>query len=75
MSKLTIEPQQRPPTTRSSSQIWRPVSTRQLLDFKPLRDAVKNAALPNSQLLELSARHSPPESWWEEKDDPFAPDG
>ncbi len=38
------------------------------------QERVRAASLPNSKLIELAAKHPPPESWFEETDDPFQPE-
>lgn len=37
------------------------------------RKLVREMSIPNEKLLELAERSPPPQSWWDETDDPFAP--
>lgn len=37
-------------------------------------EEIRKTTLPNEQLLQLAQTRVPPQSWWDETDDPFAPD-
>lgn len=61
--------------TRSQGAEWHPtVKLYHNVDFQELRNRLAAATPGNEELLRLCEVQKPPQSWFEEEDDPFTPD-
>jgi hypothetical protein len=64
------------PTTTGSGFSWRPTIRAKCWEPGELDAQVRSAGIENAKLIEWTSDPSrqPPQSWWDETDDPFTPD-